>query len=123
MSRPLIRRGVGGIESLSLSNSECKVVHPVKSSRPRPFVPDLDFGRVPARLFCSRCRSLIETDLQREAGLFAYFCSFVLILLLLWPCSPIPCYMDSFSDFVHVCPLCSHRIGRYRKFRSSKFYV
>ncbi|VDO21264.1 unnamed protein product [Heligmosomoides polygyrus] len=56
--------------------------------------------------------NLVETDVRRECGVFAYACCVLFVLLFLWPCSPLPCFMESFSDFVHVCPVCSHKIGR-----------
>ncbi|EYC45042.1 hypothetical protein Y032_0441g1521 [Ancylostoma ceylanicum] len=90
---------------------------------PSPFVPDLNFGRHSVALFCSRCRNLVETDVHRECGLFAYVWCVIFVLLFLWPCSPLPCFMEAFADFVHICPVCSHKIGRYRRCRRPKFYV
>lgn len=130
LSRPVIRRGFAGLEPCTLNEIRKRELHRSKqkiadrvASHPSTFVPDLNFGRHSVVLFCSRCRNLVETDVRRECGVFAYACCVLFVLLFLWPCSPLPCFMESFSDFVHVCPVCSHKIGRYRRCRGSKFYV
>ncbi|VDO63249.1 unnamed protein product [Haemonchus placei] len=126
LSRPVIRRGFTGLEPCTLMRElKPSKQNPVKKTliRPPEFVPDLNFGRESVVLFCSRCRNLVQTEVHRESGLFAYVWCVLFVLLFLWPCSPLPCFMEAFSDFVHVCPVCSHKIGRYRRCRRSQFYV
>ncbi|ETN73930.1 glutamate [NMDA] receptor subunit zeta-1 domain protein [Necator americanus] len=130
LSRPVIRRGFAGLEPCTLADIRKRELARSKQKigdrsflHPSPFVPDLNFGRHSVALFCSRCRNLVETDVHRECGLFAYVWCVLFVLLFLWPCSPLPCFMEAFADFVHVCPICCHKIGRYRRGRRPKFYV
>ncbi|EYC45045.1 hypothetical protein Y032_0441g1521 [Ancylostoma ceylanicum] len=130
LSRPVIRRGFAGLEPCTLADIRKRELARSKQKigdrvflHPSPFVPDLNFGRHSVALFCSRCRNLVETDVHRECGLFAYVWCVIFVLLFLWPCSPLPCFMEAFADFVHICPVCSHKIGRYRRCRRPKFYV
>ncbi|VDK17990.1 unnamed protein product [Anisakis simplex] len=64
---------------------------------------------------------IIHCTLYTNATLFIN--PILMILLFLWPCAPIPCFLVCFADFVHVCPVCSHSIGRYRRLRGAKFFV
>ncbi|XGW12970.1 hypothetical protein V3C99_013540 [Haemonchus contortus] len=130
LSRPVIRRGFTGLEPCTLMDIRMRELESSKQNsvkktliRPPEFVPDLNFGRESVVLFCSRCRNLVQTEVHRESGLFAYVWCVLFVLLFLWPCSPLPCFMEAFSDFVHICPVCSHKIGRYRRCRRSQFYV
>ncbi|WKX93425.1 hypothetical protein Q1695_011024 [Nippostrongylus brasiliensis] len=129
LSRPVIRRGFAGLEPCTLADIRQREMNRSRqkfddgSLHPATFYPDLNFSRHPTVLFCSRCRNLIETDVHRECGMFAYVWCMLFVLMFLWPCSPLPCFMETFSDFVHICPVCSHKIGRYRRCRRSQFYV
>ncbi|CAI5440787.1 unnamed protein product [Caenorhabditis angaria] len=126
LSRPIIRRGFSGLERCTFGEiREKRQIRglPIARIDEYCFWPDLDFCEKPVVLFCSRCRNIVETDVHRETGLFAILSCFLFAILFLWPCSPLPCFLNSFSDFVHICPLCSHRIGRLRRARGAKFYV
>uniref|UniRef100_A0A0N5APK9 LITAF domain-containing protein n=1 Tax=Syphacia muris TaxID=451379 RepID=A0A0N5APK9_9BILA len=84
---------------------------------------DLNFQEKSVRVFCSRCRSLVETRTYPVMGCFAYILAFIFITLFLWPCVPIACFLPCFADYVHICPNCGHRVGRYRRGAKPKFYV
>ncbi|EGT56359.1 hypothetical protein CAEBREN_14810 [Caenorhabditis brenneri] len=126
LDRQIIRRGFSGLERCSFQEmKERRQIRGLPTSRIDQycFWPDLDFRDKPLVLFCSRCRNIVESDVHRETGLFAFLSCFLFAILFLWPCSPLPCFLSSFSDFVHICPLCSHTIGRFRRARSTRFYV
>ncbi|CCD68749.1 LITAF domain-containing protein [Caenorhabditis elegans] len=126
LDRMIVRRGFSGLERCSFQElRERRQIRGLPTSKVDPycFWPDLDFKDKPLVLFCSRCRNIVESDVHRETGLFAFLSCFLFAILFLWPCSPLPCFLSSFSDFVHICPLCSHIMGRFRRARSTRFYV
>ncbi|CAO4365876.1 unnamed protein product [Caenorhabditis nigoni] len=126
LDRLIIRRGFSGLERGTFQEMrERRQIRGLPTSRIDQycFWPDLDFRDKPVVLFCSRCRNIVESDVHRETGLFAFLSCFLFAIIFLWPCSPLPCFLSSFSDFVHICPLCSHTMGRFRRARSSRFYV
>ncbi|KAK0396169.1 hypothetical protein QR680_001603 [Steinernema hermaphroditum] len=84
---------------------------------------DLNFRTKPVRVYCSRCRNLVDTVPQPVTGVFVYVSMAIFIVLFLWPCAPIPCFLTCFADFVHKCPVCKHQIGRYVRGRGSRFFV
>ncbi|CAD6195731.1 unnamed protein product [Caenorhabditis auriculariae] len=126
LARLVVRRGMSGIEPCTFEEirrrREMRGLDTSLIRRDR-FVPDLNFRDKPLMLFCPRCRNLVETDVHRVNGLFAVVCSVLLALAFLWPCSPLPCYLGCFGDYVHICPMCAHTIGRFRRARTPKFYV
>ncbi|CAD5212359.1 unnamed protein product [Bursaphelenchus okinawaensis] len=86
-------------------------------------VTNLNFDNRPCRVYCSRCRKAVTTIPKPVIGTFAVICSIVLIATLMWPCAVIPCILRVFADYYHFCPICNHKIGQYRKFRSPRFFV
>ncbi|KAK6060505.1 hypothetical protein COOONC_01832 [Cooperia oncophora] len=76
LSRPVIRRGLGGLEPCSLADVRQREQNrskqkPVNEAliRPPPFVPDLNFGRHSVVLFCSRCRrDLDDESVSKTSG-------------------------------------------------------
>ncbi|TMS35599.1 hypothetical protein L596_002967 [Steinernema carpocapsae] len=91
--------------------------------QPRIAKTDLNFRTKPARVYCSRCRNLVDTVPHPVTGTFVYVSMAVFIILFLWPCAPIPCFLTCFADFIHKCPICKHQIGRYVRGRGSRFNV
>uniref|UniRef100_A0A1I7SWT2 LITAF domain-containing protein n=1 Tax=Bursaphelenchus xylophilus TaxID=6326 RepID=A0A1I7SWT2_BURXY len=84
---------------------------------------NLDFNERPCRVYCSRCRKAVTTIPKPVVGGFAMFCTVLLVVTFLWPCAIFPCILRAFADYLHYCPICSHTIGQYRKFRSPRFFV
>ncbi|CAB3405067.1 unnamed protein product [Caenorhabditis bovis] len=126
LSRPVIRRGFSGMERCTFEQlKELRHHRGLSSSRfgEHFLLPDYAFNDKPVVLFCPRCRNIVETDVHRETGVFAILSCFLFAVMFLWPCSPLPCFLNAFSDFLHVCPNCAHKIGRFRRARSPKFYV
>ncbi|VDL76175.1 unnamed protein product [Nippostrongylus brasiliensis] len=102
LSRPVIRRVLNernidphfqDIRQREMNRSRQKFDD--GSLHPATFYPDLNFGRHPT--------NLIETDVHRECGMFAYVWCMLFVLMFLWPCSPLPCFMETFSDFSIKC--------------------
>uniref|UniRef100_A0A0N4UYB3 LITAF domain-containing protein n=1 Tax=Enterobius vermicularis TaxID=51028 RepID=A0A0N4UYB3_ENTVE len=89
----------------------------VVSVQSRPCVQNEQ--KVPARLGLTNMRGMTYPVM----GWFAYLLAFIFIILFLWPCVPIACFLPCFADYVHICPNCGHRIGRYRKGAKPRFYV
>ncbi|KHJ98240.1 Ligand-gated ion channel [Oesophagostomum dentatum] len=90
LARPVIRRGFAGLEPCTLADVRKRELARSKQRNgdriylhPATFAPDLNFGRQPVALFCSRCRNLVETDVHRECGLFAYNLEQIISFLLL----------------------------------------
>ncbi|KAF8363665.1 nmr-1 [Pristionchus pacificus] len=121
------RRGFAGLQTLSLqeawrNNLIRRKQNPSRIEKEQ-WRPIHNFSSHPTILFCTRCRGLVETHVEYRAGIFAYLSIIVMSLLLLWPCAPLPCFLSFFSDYVHICPVCSHRIARARKIGTKSFYV
>ncbi|VDN03103.1 unnamed protein product [Thelazia callipaeda] len=70
-----------------------------------------------------KLQNLVKTETFAVVGLFAYIWLAIFVLLFMWPCAPLPCYMSCFADYIHICPMCRHKIGRYKRGFSSRFYV
>ncbi|GMT14864.1 hypothetical protein PFISCL1PPCAC_6161 [Pristionchus fissidentatus] len=127
MQMIVYRRGFAGLQTLSLEeawrNNLMRRKRDVSVMEKEEWRPAHNFSSHPTIIFCTRCRGLVETHVEYRAGIFAYFSITIMALLLLWPCAPLPCFLSFFADYVHICPVCSHRIARARKIGTQSFYV
>ncbi|GMR36470.1 hypothetical protein PMAYCL1PPCAC_06665, partial [Pristionchus mayeri] len=127
LDKIVYRRGFAGLQTLSLqeawrNNLMRRKLDPSRIEKER-WRPVHNFTSHPSILFCTRCRGLVETHVEYRAGIFAYLSIITMALFGCWPCAPLPCFLSFFSDYLHICPVCSHRIARARKMGTTSFYV
>uniref|UniRef100_A0A7E4ZUX8 LITAF domain-containing protein n=1 Tax=Panagrellus redivivus TaxID=6233 RepID=A0A7E4ZUX8_PANRE len=68
-------------------------------------------------------QNAIDTQPRAVIGHFVYASVAFFIVTLLWPCAPLPCFLTMFADYEHVCPICGHIVGRFRRGGKPVFYV
>lgn len=73
-----------------------------------------DFGETPLRTMCPNCQTEIVTRVSRETSSTQHITFFVL-LVLCFPCSCVPYFIDSLANVKHECPKCKAHLGTYRR--------
>ncbi len=68
-----------------------------------------NYGDVPVRTLCPRCRKSIMSQVSKVTGLGTWLIA--LILLLLPPFCYIPFFLKSCKDTQHTCPNCGNLLG------------
>merc|ERR1712117_206115 len=80
---------------------------PVALDKPMP--PKV--GKSPEIVTCNNCRSQVQTRVNRNLSQNGWIWSFVLWFFT-GCCCFIPCVMDGFHDYEHMCPQCNAIIGK-----------
>jgi len=56
----------------------------------------------------------VTTKTDSEPSVVAWIVGGLLCLVGFWPCSCIPCCVDSMQQVTHSCPSCKNFLGRYK---------
>jgi lipopolysaccharide-induced tumor necrosis factor-alpha factor len=67
-------------------------------------------GRVPRTGRCPHCAARVTTSLSFVAG-SGTICLSACLLLWFWPCTCVPCFVDSCKEVRHTCPSCNRIVG------------
>jgi len=78
------------------------------------YVQAPSFGFRPVTMTCPHCQASVTTHTVSEPSALAWIVGGVLCLVGLWPCSCIPCCIDSMQQVTHSCPSCKNFLGRYK---------
>merc|ERR1712059_19846 len=72
------------------------------------------YGFRPVQMTCPHCQTNITTHMVSEPSAMSWILGGVLCLVGLWPCSCVPCLIDSMQQVTHSCPKCKNFLGRYK---------
>jgi len=70
----------------------------------------ISLGHQPVNMVCPMCGAQIRTSTDSEPSATAWVLG-VILCLLCWPLSCVPCCIDSLQDVTHKCPNCRKVIG------------
>jgi lipopolysaccharide-induced tumor necrosis factor-alpha factor len=76
-------------------------------------VQNVHFGPRAMNMICPHCQSQIQTRTDSEPSATAWVLGVVLCILC-WPLSCVPCCIDSLQDVTHTCPNCRKVVGTYK---------
>jgi len=78
------------------------------------YVAAPSFGYRPVTMNCPHCQAHVTTKTDSEPSVVAWIVGGLLCLVGFWPCSCIPCCVDSMQQVTHSCPSCKNFLGRYK---------
>jgi len=87
---------------------------PVQVHQTVQYVQAPNFGHRALQMMCPHCQASITTHTVSEPSALAWILGGVLCITGLWPCSCIPCCIDSMQQVTHSCPSCKNFLGRYK---------